>query len=184
MQPLRIDFVPPTRWRLVWAVGAVFVLGIAGAFAWKASELVAEVQATTAEMARMQSETDRLRRLSAPKAHPRSASAIKAVALLQFDVNKVFSAMENVDVAGTRLMGVTLDMASGNLAMEYALEQSTQGQAITDALNAGYDTRPWHLDRITSAPVSTFTTGNVFTAQGATPKLGHSGLWRVEVSRL
>jgi len=81
MQPLRIDFVPPTRWRLVWAVGAVFVLGIAGAFAWKASELVAEAQATAAEMERMQSETDRLRRLSAPKAHPRSASASKAVTL-------------------------------------------------------------------------------------------------------
>lgn len=184
MRPLRIDFVPSTRWRLVWAVCAVFVLVIAGTFAWKASKLVAEAQATDAEMERMQSETDRLRRLSAPKAHPRSASASKAVTLLQFDVNKVFSAMENVDVAGTRLTGVTLDMASGNLAMEFALEQSTQGQSITDALNSGYDTRPWHLDRITSAPVGAFTAGNLFSAQGATSKLGHSGLWRVEVSNL
>jgi len=61
MRPLRIDFVPPTRWRLVWAVCAVFVLVIAGAFAWKASKLVVEAQATDAEMERIKFETDRLR---------------------------------------------------------------------------------------------------------------------------
>ncbi|OYQ43398.1 hypothetical protein CHU94_00125 [Rhodoferax sp. TH121] len=168
----------------MWAVCAVFVLVIAGTFAWKASELVAEAQATAAEMERMQSETDRLRRLSAPKPHPRSASALKAVTLLQFDVNKVFSAMENVDVAGTRLTGVTLDMASGNLAMEYALEQSTQGQAITEALNSGYDARPWYLDRISSSPASAVIAGSVFTTPGGLPKLAHNGLWRVAVSKL
>jgi len=92
--------------------------------------------------------------------------------------------MENVDVVGTRLTGVTLDMASGNLAMEYALEQSTQGQAITDALNSGYDARPWHLDRISSAPASTVTAGIVFTTPGTPLKLAHSGLWRVAVSKL
>lgn len=184
MRPLRIDFISPTRWRLVWAVCSVFVLVIASAFAGKASELVAEVQATTAEMARIQSETDRLHRLSAPKANPRSASASKAVTLLKFDVNKVFSAMENVDVAGTRLTGMTLDMASGNLAMEYALEQSTQGQSITDALNAGYDTRPWHLDRLSGTSGGALPTVNTFSALPAQPKTIHSGLWRVDIAEL
>lgn len=184
MKPLRVDFIAPTGWRPVWGGIALLALAIVGCFAWKASELLTAIQTTTAEMARIQSETERLRKLLVPKVTPRTTSASKAVTLLQFDVNKVFSAMENVDVAGTRITGVTLDMASGALGLEYVLEHSTQAQAITDALNGGYETRPWRMERLSGTSGGALPTVNTFSAPAAQPKTNHGGLWRVDIARL
>lgn len=183
MKPLKIDFVAPTAWRPIWACTALIATVALGSFAWKAKEFMTAIQAVVIDIATTQSETEKLRKQAANKLVPRTSSASKAVTLLQFDMNKVFSVMENVDVPGTRLAGVTLDMTSGNLGVEYVLEQSIQAQAITDALNSGYDTRPWRLSRVGS---NTSSSSSSVLSESSTSQLkqNSNGFWQINSARL
>ena len=91
--------------------------------------------------------------------------------------------MENVDVSGTRLTSVELDLASGKLGLEYTLEQSTLAQTVTEALNSGYENRPWQLSRIASD--ARRTSNGILTGSAALQNsINASGYWTIHLARL
>lgn len=183
MTPLRMNYVAPKAWIWSWLGVAVVVAALSGYFAWKVHALASAASAATAAIDIARAEIEKQRRPILSKPLPRGQSASRVIALLQWDVNKVFSTTENVDVAGTRLTSMTLDLASGNLGLEYALEQSTLAQTVTEALNSGYENKPWQLSRITndtSRPSNSVSMGNSVLQN----KTNVSGYWRITIAWL
>ena len=166
-----------------WLVVAAVVASLAGGFAWKIHALVNAASAATAAMDIARAEIEKQRRPILSKPLPKEQSASRAIALLQWDVNKLFGAMENVDVSGTRLTSVELDLASGKLGLEYTLEQSTLAQTVTEALNSGYENRPWQLSRIASD--ARRTSNGILTGSAALQNsINASGYWTIHLARL
>jgi hypothetical protein len=82
---------------------------------------------------------------------PRAASVEVVLQLLKLDLNKPFSTAENLEEPGVRLRSLSLDAASDSLKLEYELDSVVKATAVTEALNAGYETRPWRLESVSAS---------------------------------
>lgn len=180
MKPLRIDFVEPYGWLRVWLVFALIAIGAGGGFTWRVLQLTGNTNAISLQADEIQANIAALNQRAAHQKSPRGTSAGKAISLIQFDMNKVFAVAENVDVNGTRLRGFVLDGVSGTLSLEYALDQPTHAHDITEALNAGYEARPWRLERVSGDSMAAGGGG----LQGTPTKSTNAAQWRSETSRL
>lgn len=182
MTPLRIDYVAPKAWLWSWLGAAAVVAVLGGCFAWKVHALANAASTATSAMDIARAEIEKRRQPLFSKPLPRGQSATQAIALLQWDVNKVFSTIENVDIAGARLTNMTLDLVSTNLGLEYGLEQSTLAQTVTEALNSGYDMPPWRLSRISNFEITSNSPKSV--SSGNIASRGGSGSWQTNIARL
>lgn len=112
-----------------------------------------------------------------PKLDSRYASSLKFASLLQFDLNKVFSTIENIAEPTVRLVNMTFDATAGTLRLEYELESVETAVLLTGKLNAGYETRPWKMESLSNTRVSNITSVNTVT-----PKT--LGVWSCQIKNL
>jgi hypothetical protein len=154
MKRIRIDFVESSAWQFTWLITALIAASIGGYFSWQYTLASKENAAFFDQLIVMQGTLDKIKKDTSSKVDPRSASNKKAVTQVRQDLNKAFAVIEIVDVAGTRLTSFSVDTSADLVRVEYVLEQTVKATEITEALNSGYDKRPWQLDRVTDATPS------------------------------
>jgi hypothetical protein len=183
MKPVQIEFIENHRWRWMSAVLAVTCLTLASGFVWRGAQLNTAVAQENDRIGALQSQ---LRRRSAPvqnKVDPRQRSAEQVALLLQQDLNRGFTAAENLQEPGALLRALALDTTSGVLRLEYDLDTVVKAAVITETLNSGYETHPWRLEGL-SGP-----TADGFVAHGATLPMVPAaplfrGVWSVRLNSL
>ena len=176
MKAIAIDFVLDKRWRWIWAAVAFCAVCLAGAVAvyWqKAIQATRDIE-SRANLSQQQIAQLNARRVVA--ADPKQASAEQAVQLLQQDLNKVFASAENLKEIGVRLRNLNLDGTAGVLRLEFELDAMAKASTVTEALNGGYESRPWQLESVTGAGGG----GQIGFASAQMVR----GLWFVQLSKL
>jgi hypothetical protein len=157
MKPVQIDFVAPRAWKLIWALGAVAVLGVAITTGWQVWQLAQLRQAMQSELNQLQAERQQQlakQKPEAPEVNPRANSELAAQRLLQRDWNALFDTLENTQLPGARLVHLNMDAGSGQARVEYELEGMEQGAALTVALNAANGgIAVWRLERLSGGAV-------------------------------
>jgi hypothetical protein len=156
MKPVHIEFIENTRWRWVWG-GALVVGGCLLAYCvWRAGQISEATQQEGARIAAAQTQLELLRTPAPTVADPRSNSNQLAAQLLQLDLNKAFATIENLQAPGARLRGLTLDATANTLRLEYELDAVDKASTVTEALNTGYESRPWQLESVSAAAPPVF----------------------------
>jgi hypothetical protein len=154
MKPVRIQFVEPRAWKVIWLVTAVILLSIAGFTGWQVWQQHQIRKGLQVELDRLQAELKARAAPVAPAVNPREASEKAAQRLLHRDWNRLYNAIEHPDLAQVRLRQLTFDAETGDARLEYELENMSQGSAVTAALNAENDSGAWQLERLISAPTN------------------------------
>lgn len=175
MKSIRIDFIQDKRWRWIWITCLLFGTVLSGVTVWQWQKSDRAIRETES---RLQIVRQKLSQLSAPKEsplNPRQGSAEQAAKLLQQDLNKVFATIENLKEPGTRLRNLSLDGSSGALRLEYEIDSVGKAASLTTILNAGYDTRPWQLESVSTAASNPMGFGSALT---------HRGIWSVQLDKL
>lgn len=154
MKQLKHDFLEPAGWPWVWGVVAVLLLAIAS-FTWhRHTRLGAVAQQRSSATASVLREVEALRadRLKAAEAANdlRSKSLRVAEGLLRQDVNPVFTALENVQVPGTRLAAFNVEGGGGAIRVDYESESISQISELAAALNAGHTYPVWQFQSLSS----------------------------------
>ena len=153
MKPVHIEFAENRRWRVVWAFAAAMSLFLLGAVGWRWTQLHSRAMQESDRIAALQVQLQKARAPIQARIDPRQARAEQAAQLLQQDLNKVFATAENLNESGVRLRGMTLDNTASVLRLEYDLDAIVKASAVTEALNGGYETRPWQLEGVSGAAV-------------------------------
>ena len=174
MKKVNIEFIEDHRWRLVWFMTLIFCLVFFSSVAWFSYQSFQEKQELN-----HQTQNARLLMPSkvvavATKQDSRYASSIKAASVLQFDLNKVFSTIENISEPTTRLINLTFDASTGSLRLEYELNSIEVAVVMTEKLNSGYEAKPWQLESL-SAARSNAPNGN---SSSVTKTIG---IWRCQI---
>lgn len=180
MKPVQIEFIEDHRWRWVWASALVCCLGIVGGLAWRGHQ--AE-QAAQQERARISAVREHLQQLRTPATipvDPRRTSSELAAQLLQRDLNLAFSTVEHLQEPGARLRGLAWEAAANTLRLEYALDSVLKASAVTEALNAGDDRRPWQLESVGGGGANG-ASGSVSMVSGPP---AFRGVWSVQLQKL
>jgi hypothetical protein len=177
MKTIEIDFVADKRWRWVWAVAALCAACLAAAVALHWQKTNRATRDIESRAATIQQQITQLNARRVVTADPRQASAEQAVQLLQQDLNKVFASAENLKEIGVRLRGFNLDGTAGVLRLEFELDAMQKASVVTEALNGGYENRPWQLESVTGAGGGG---GQIGFASAQVVR----GLWFVQIGRL
>jgi hypothetical protein len=151
MKALRIEFVRDTHWRWVWMATMVCGMGMIALFTWRHLALQQEALQNTEQIHTLQLQLQKLRTPEPIKADPRRASIDQATQFLRVDANRVFATPENLDIAGVKLRYLSFENTSGTIKLEYELDSLDRAAAITEALNGGYDARPWRLENVNAS---------------------------------
>lgn len=152
---IRIDFVRPREWIIVWTVAAmVTCAAVAAAIVMvldKNRQARLALSMTSAATLQVQALRGRTQAAAEAARTDPTVAGIKAVSvLLQLDLNPFFAVIENVAEPGTRLVSAQFDAGSQDIRLEYDVETLAHAATLTSALNAGYDTPPWRLEAVTS----------------------------------
>lgn len=169
MKPVRIQFVEPRAWKVIWLVTAVFLLSIAGFTGWQVWQQHQIRQGLQAELDRLQAELKARAAPVAPAVNPREASEKAALRLMQRDWNRLYDAIEHPDLAHVRLVQLTFDAETGEARLEYELKDMTEGASVTAALNTTSGPNVWQLERL--------NTDGSATGAGKT-----RGVWRARIN--
>lgn len=180
MKALHIEFVRDSRWCWVWMTTLACGIAMAALFTWRYLALRQETLEHTEQTRVLQLQLQKLRTPVPIKADPRRASVDQAAQFLRMDANRVFATPENLDIAGVRLRNLSFESTSGIVKLEYELDTLDRAAAITEALNGGYDARPWRLENVSAS--------NSNQAPGATAGILSApqfrGLWSARLNLL
>ena len=179
MKRIDIEFVTSRSWIAVWVVAGLISALVLGYCGWRYQAVESEMSRERVRLADLQQQWQKATQIKSVTSPTWQTSVSQARQRLAFDNSKVFAVIESVDVKGVRLKGLTLDVPSDILRLEYALEQATAATTVTDALNAGYDKRPWRLERITA---SAETQGSTMTWPSAMAPV--TGVWSTHIGGL
>lgn len=158
VKQLKHDFLDRARWPWVWGGIAVLLLALVS-FTWHQNTRLGAVaqqrSSATASVLRDVEvlKADQVKALEAAN-DPRSKSLRVAESLLRQDVNPVFTALENVQVPGTRLISFNIEGGIGAIRADYESENIAQISELTAALNAGYTRPVWHFQSLSSNTAS------------------------------
>lgn len=150
MKPVSIEYVRAERWRTVWGIALFVVLATVGATGWQWLQRSGDARELDGSIAELKAQIQRAQTPVPAVVDPRQASTEQAIRLLRADYNKVFAAIENLKEPGARLRSMTLEVSSNTLRLEYDLESVVKASAVTEALNGGYDGRPWKLESVSA----------------------------------
>jgi hypothetical protein len=176
MKQIRIDFVMERGWRWIWAAAAVAVLCIAGLVGWQVQKSMKTFRGIEDQIAITKEKMPIPGPPPLPVVDLKHASSEQAAKLLQQDLNKVFSSAENLKEPGVRLRSLTLDNLSSTVRLEFELDALPKASSLTDALNVGYEDRPWQIESVNGAGsniASGFATTQTFR-----------GLWFAQLDKL
>jgi hypothetical protein len=148
VKSVHIEFIQSRRARTVWAIAAFLSLCVLGGVAWRWGEIDRAVRNEREQISAAQLQLQKLNKPVQKKADPRQVSVEKAVQLLRQDLNKVFATAENLREPGVRLRGLNLEAAANSLRLEYELDSMVKASVVTEALNNGYELRPWQLESV------------------------------------
>lgn len=183
MKPVHIEFADNRRWRVVWLFTAALCLVLLGAVGWRWAQLHSRAMQENDRVTALQVQLQKARVPIQVKIDPRRASAEQAAQWLQQDLNKVFATAESLNEPGVRLRGMTLDNTSGVLRLDYDLDSIVKASAVTEALNAGYENRPWQLEGVSGAAGgSSMGIGSTIPTVPTTAV--YQGRWAVQLKRL
>lgn len=184
MRALKIDFVQDRFAALWWttaSIGLVISLLVWSYRLQQKIDLKEQAQDQLAELqqAQKQSQIEARKPLNAQQ-----KKLLQIASELNMDLNPVFAVVENVNVAGTLLKTMQLDKTSGTLRLEFQMEDSNKASEISQALNAGNESHPWVLERITSQNFSTNASVNsaVGGLQPQENRFKAQGSWYVRIT--
>jgi len=181
MKAVQIEFIENQRWRWVWALAVIGCLSLMSALAWRWVQLNTVAAQENQRIAALQTQFQQHNTPVQNKVDPRQASAEQAAQLLQQDLNKGFATAENLQEPGVRLRGLTLENTSGVLRLEYDLDSVVKAAAVTEALNAGYENRPWRLEGVSTTADSSIEHRAVISMPLAPV---FRGVWSVQLKNL
>lgn len=177
MKKITIEFMDDHRWRFLWSVIIIFCACLLVAIIWSGYKVSLEKREIN-----LQIQSAKLQMSGAPivgiqKQDSQNASSLKAASLLQFDLNKVFSTIENIAEPSTRLLNITFDASAGSLRLEYELDSVQVAVVLTEKLNNGYEVRPWQLESLstTRANISNDVSSSIAKT---------IGIWRCNIKNI
>ncbi len=177
MRKISIEFVKDQRWRFVWLITSILCLGLLIWLTWHSYQTSQENrdlnQQTQNARLLMPSKTV----LATSKHDSRHASSLKAASLLQFDLNKVFSTIENIAEPSIRLINITFDASAGALRLEYELDSIEIAVALTEKLNSGYEIHPWQMESLSTPRPSNLNGISSTVAKTI-------GVWRCQIKNI
>lgn len=180
MKPIQMEFIENQRWRWIWSVAILCGLALLGSAMWRSKRLEPAIHAESERLGAVQLRLQQLRLPVQHKGDPRHISWAQAAQLLQFDPNRAFTTVENLQERDIGLRSLSLEAASNRLRLEYEVDSLVKAAAVTELLNAGYELRPWQLE-------SVHRTGPV-NAAGALPMGSETasfrGIWSVQLNQL
>jgi hypothetical protein len=176
MKAIAIDFVADKSWRWIWAAAALCAVCVAGGVALYWQKINQATRDIESRVGLVKQQIAQLNARRVVVADPKQASAGQAVQLLQQDLNKVFASAENLKEIGVRLRNMNLDGTAGVLRLEFELDAIAKASAVTEALNGGYESRPWQLESVTGAGGG----GPIGFASAQMVR----GLWFVQIDKL
>ena len=150
MKPLRIDFVAQQNWRWIWSAFAVLLLGLLAWTCWKWGQLKSESSITQQSLAQLRTQLKTSNQKPTALSEPRGNNLQQVSDLLQRNLNSAFATAENMKEPGTKLKSFSYDAVANTLRLDYELDSMVRTSSVTAVLNAGYDTRPWNLDTVTT----------------------------------
>ncbi len=183
MKPVHIEFVEKRGWRVIGAFAVAICLVLLGALGWRWTQLHSRAMQESDRIAALQVQLQKARTPIQARMDPRQASAEQAAQLLQQDLNKVFVTAENLNEPGVRLRGMTLDNTAGVLRLEYDLDSIVKASVVTEALNAGYENRPWQLEGV-SGSAGNGLAGNGSVMQMVPTATVFRGVWVARLKNL
>ncbi len=177
MREINIEFIEDRRWRFLWSVMAIVCAGLLIVVTWMGYQISQEKREIN-----LQIQNTRLMMPSAPivsiqKQNARYASSFKAATLLQFDLNKVFSTIENIAEPSTRLINITFDALAGTLRLEYEIDSIEVAVVLTEKLNSGFEVRPWKLDSLSNPRANNISGTNAVASKTI-------GIWSCQIKLL
>lgn len=177
MRKMNIDLAEDRRWRFVWIMTAILCLGVLIFMGRYRYQIFQEKQEINQHI-----QNSRLLMPGKPivvdsKLDNRFTSSLKVASLLQFDLNKVFSAIENIAEPSTRLINITFDASASTLRLEYELDSVEVAVVLTEKLNSGYEVRPWKLESLSNAKAN-----NILSVNAAASKT--IGVWSSQIKLL
>ena len=186
MKAIKVDFVQD-RFGAIWwtavSIGLVICLGAWGYRLQQKIDLKEQAQEQLADLqqSQKQSQIDANKPLNAQQ-----KKLLQIASELDMDLNPVFAVVENVNVAGTLLKTMQLDKTSGTLRLEFQMEDSNKASEVSQALNAGDESRPWVLERISTQNSSPNASVNsvVGSLQLQETRFKAQGSWSIHIDRL
>lgn len=178
MNPVRIELIEDSRWRVLWVLTLIFALGLLILTSVRAVHSHRLTQHEEIRRTALRAQIEQLYASAPTSADPRQFSIKLVAESMQLDLNKIFSTVENQQLPGVRLRSMHLDTTSYSLRLEYELDSITKAATMTEKLNAGYEARPWQLERINAKS----TADNSFNGLQTTPLF--VGVWSAHIARL
>ena len=158
MKPVHINFVVSNRWRGVWVTATLLGIAVFGVATWYGWEIQLANQKLRDQIGEVQRQTLPFQPHQKTSANPKYEALLQVSKVLERDLNPGFAAVEGIMEEGVRLRSMSIDAIGGSLRLEYEVDAMARVATVTALLNAGYDTRPWHLEGVSNL-ASTSPTG-------------------------
>ena len=156
MRPLAVDFKRPYKLPLwaFWAASALFWVASIGlsAVAWqtyqKLRDVESQLQAAQHRKAELDARAKSAGELKPPPPYLQDAARIARIA--SFDVGKVLTALESVQVPGARLQSIDINAVDRAARIELDVPDAALSLRYLEALNAD-DAGRWQLAQLRTA---------------------------------
>lgn len=180
MKALHLDYIERRSWISVWILAAAILFGLLVLMSRQVITTLGDLQTLDEKSISIQNKIETARGKNNVSVNPQVPSIQLTSRALQLDLNKPFAALENMAIPGVLLVNVSFDMASDGLRVEYSMESISKAAEVTEYLNAGYDTRPWVMESLTSNVEAT----PVNSLVGNPVVLNSKGVWAVKLTLL
>jgi hypothetical protein len=183
VKPLTIEFVEQRPSLLLIWFSILFLLCIGGFTAWRyfdltnaRNELLTKNGALELQIKALDTASRQAEPTAADLKNKTEASQLAI--LLQRDLNKPLSALENLKITGVRLRSLNIDNSQNSVEVEFELPSLEHASQLTESLGMGYANNPWQFQN--AGLLNTLSPNNSLTST----RLSYSARWRAKLSDL
>ena len=184
MKPMHVNFAEKRALPRAWIIIVLVALVLAGVWLWQTMKLRDQSQHIAQQLEQARTQLQALQRpvemqtaVGIENQHPQyRKQAQQAAGILQADLNKAFSALESLKIAGVRLQSLNVNVAQNLVEVEFEFAQLAQASEISEALGGGYSPSPWQLQS-TNAQARSAGVGQAVTGV-------YVGRWQAKLSAL